>query len=99
MRGIDARNTGVYGRSCPPDLNGDGAVNTQDFVLFLNLWAGSGAQADWNADGVIDTRDFLAYLTEWSGAYQHGGRCDKDKHPRSEVCSNGRAPAAGMRSR
>lgn len=75
MRGIDARNTGVYRRPCPPDVNGDRVVNTQDFVAFLNLWAGARPQADWNADGVIDTRDFIAYLSEWSGAYQGGGRC------------------------
>lgn len=75
MRGVDARNTGVYRRPCPPDLDGDRVVNTQDFLRFLNLWAGRAAQADWNGDGVIDSRDFLAYLSEWSAAYQNGGRC------------------------
>ena len=72
MRGIDARNSGVYLRPCPPDLNGDRVVNTQDFLIYLNLWSSGDLGADWNADGVVNTVDFLAFLTDWSDAAQHG---------------------------
>ena len=75
MRGVDARNTGVYRRACPADLNADRVVNTQDFLSFLGLWAAGDAGADWNGDGVIDTRDFLDYLAAWSDAFQGGGVC------------------------
>ena len=51
---------------CPPDLNGDGLVNTQDFVAFLNAWASRDPLADWDENGVIDTRDFVAYLNDWA---------------------------------
>ncbi len=42
------------------DLNSDGTVDTQDFILFLNLWSNADAQAEWNHDGSIDTQDILA---------------------------------------
>jgi hypothetical protein len=51
---------------CAPDLNGDGLVNTQDFLAFLNLWVAGDPIADWNDDGTINTQDFLAYLNDWS---------------------------------
>ncbi len=51
--------------TCRPDLNGDGAVNSLDFVLFLNHWTTSHPIADWNRDGVVNTIDFLAFLNDW----------------------------------
>ena len=51
---------------CRADLNGDGNVNTQDFIEFLNAWAGDHLRADWNGDGAINTQDFIAYLNEWA---------------------------------
>ena len=51
--------------TCPADLNGDGVLNTQDFIAFLNAWATSDPLADWNDDGTINTLDFLAYLNDW----------------------------------
>ena len=50
---------------CAVDLNGDGVVNTQDFLLFLNLWTSSDETADWNGDDTINTQDFIAYLNDW----------------------------------
>lgn len=50
---------------CAVDLNGDGGVDTQDFLMFLNYWTQNDPIADWNADGVVNTLDFLAYLNEW----------------------------------
>ncbi|MCC7389308.1 MAG: right-handed parallel beta-helix repeat-containing protein [Phycisphaerales bacterium] len=51
---------------CPADITGDGVVNTQDFVAFLNAWAGGNSVADWNGDGTINTQDFVAYLNDWA---------------------------------
>ena len=51
---------------CAADFNGDGLVNTQDFIAFLNAWANGDPLADWNADGTIDTQDFIAYLNDWA---------------------------------
>ncbi|MCC7387956.1 MAG: VCBS repeat-containing protein [Phycisphaerales bacterium] len=59
---------------CPADFNHDGAVNTSDFVAFLNAWAhqrnqdctGGGCSADFNDDGQVDTSDFVAFLNTWA---------------------------------
>ncbi|QKK09443.1 MAG: hypothetical protein HND58_15595 [Planctomycetota bacterium] len=51
---------------CLADLNGDGVVNTQDFLTFLNAWASGNLVADWDRNGTINTLDFLAYLNEWA---------------------------------
>jgi hypothetical protein len=53
--------------SCAADFNGDGAVNTQDVLAFLNAWAAGDGRADFNGDGVISTLDVLAFLNAWSG--------------------------------
>ncbi len=50
---------------CAPDINGDGVVNTQDVIMFLNLWVAKDPRADWDANGIVDTRDFLAFLNDW----------------------------------
>jgi subtilisin family serine protease len=51
---------------CAPDVNGDGRVDTQDVLAFLNLWAAGDARADFNTDGLIDTRDVLSFLNAWA---------------------------------
>ena len=53
------------GGGCAPDLNGDGVVNTQDFIAFLNLWVAKDQTADWNNDGTVNTQDFVAFLNDW----------------------------------
>ena len=58
--------TSSVGYASPADITGDGAVNTQDFVAYLNLWANSLPGADFNRDGGIDTQDFVAFLAAWS---------------------------------
>lgn len=52
---------------CRADFNGDGLVNTQDVLAFLNAWGADDASADFNGDGVIDTQDVLAFLNAWAG--------------------------------
>ncbi len=51
---------------CAADLTGDGVVDTQDFLAFLNAWSAGEQSADWNGDGTINTLDFLAYLNDWA---------------------------------
>jgi YVTN family beta-propeller protein len=50
---------------CRVDINGDGSVNTQDVIRFLNLWVAEDEAADWDGSGGVDTRDFLAFLNDW----------------------------------
>ncbi len=57
--------SGVVSEPCRADINGDGVVNTVDYLLFLNLWTAKDPGADWNGDGVVDTRDVLAFGNEW----------------------------------
>ncbi|QKK08699.1 MAG: hypothetical protein HND58_11370 [Planctomycetota bacterium] len=52
--------------TCPTDTNLDGAVNTLDFLEYLNLWTNGDPEADWNEDGTVNTLDFLAYLNAWT---------------------------------
>ncbi|TVS07585.1 MAG: hypothetical protein EA423_03760 [Phycisphaerales bacterium] len=52
--------------SCPPDLNGDGVVDADDFFLFLQLFASGDPRADFNNDGVIDADDFFAFLNAFA---------------------------------
>ena len=59
---------------CVPDWNGDGSVNTQDFLAYLNDWntqrgtdcSGGGCSADLNGDSTVNTQDFLAFLNLWT---------------------------------
>jgi hypothetical protein len=51
---------------CAADFNGDGTVNTLDFVAYLNAWASRDPRADWNDDGVVNTIDFVLYLNDWA---------------------------------
>jgi hypothetical protein len=51
---------------CIADFNGDGEVNTQDVLAFLNAWNNGDSSADINGDGVVDTQDVLAFLNLWN---------------------------------
>jgi|GEM_PF-3291445 len=53
------------GDPCIADFNGDGIVNTQDVIRFLNAWASGNSTADINGDGVVNSLDFIAYLNLW----------------------------------
>ena len=50
------------GAGCPADFNGDTAVNTLDFVAFLNAFVAGDAAADFNGDTAVNTLDFVAFL-------------------------------------
>ena len=51
---------------CIADFNGDGNVNTQDVLAFLNAWNAGDSRADINGDGSVNTQDVLAYLNLWN---------------------------------
>ncbi|MCC5787555.1 MAG: hypothetical protein JJU33_12745 [Phycisphaerales bacterium] len=52
--------------TCPPDLNGDGVVDADDFFLFLQFFASGDPRADFNSDGVIDAQDFFDFLAAFA---------------------------------
>ena len=54
------------GQCCDADFNGDGEVNTQDVLAFLNAWTAGEGSADFNGDGTVNTMDVLAFLNAWS---------------------------------
>lgn len=60
------------GDACVADFNGDGAVNTQDFLAYLGAWSAAyqsgnyDAAVDCNGDNLINTQDFLCFLGLWS---------------------------------
>ena len=56
----------VYYNQLPPpceaDFNGDGTVNSQDFIAFLNAFTAGDPSADFNEDGTVNSQDFIAFL-------------------------------------
>jgi hypothetical protein len=50
---------------CAGDINGDGAVDVQDFLGLLAAWGDPGGAADLNGDGMVDVQDFLDLLAFW----------------------------------
>jgi hypothetical protein len=53
-------------QTCRVDINGDGQVNVQDFLAFLQLYAAGDTRADFNQDGQINVQDFLAFLAAYA---------------------------------
>ena len=51
---------------CVADFDGDGTVDTQDVLAFLNAWNAGDSSADINGDGTINTQDVLAFLNLWN---------------------------------
>ncbi len=68
---VDAINT-ILGVNCFADCTGDGSVDTQDFLCYLQIWSTAfqsgnyDPAADCNNDGSINTQDFLCFLNLWS---------------------------------
>jgi hypothetical protein len=44
-------------------MNGDGQVNLQDFLAYLNFYASGDARADMNGDNAVNVQDFLSFLS------------------------------------
>ncbi|MCW5775503.1 MAG: hypothetical protein KIS87_03530 [Phycisphaeraceae bacterium] len=74
--GTDEWTFQVYGKTyeilpdqsgpCAADCNGDGVLNTLDFLCFLSLFAAGDPEADCNGDTVVNTLDFLCFLNLYS---------------------------------
>jgi len=47
---------------CRADLNGDGIVDFNDLLEYLNLYNDEDPDADLNGDGIVDFNDLLEYL-------------------------------------
>ncbi|QKK09582.1 MAG: S8 family serine peptidase [Planctomycetota bacterium] len=56
----------AFDTACLADWNGDGSVNTQDVLAFLNAWTAGDSTADVNNDGSVNTQDVLAFLNAWT---------------------------------
>lgn len=52
--------------TCFADCNGDGTVDTQDFICFLSLWTAQDKASDCNGDGLVNTIDFVCFLNAWA---------------------------------
>ncbi len=55
-----------FGLPCVADFNGDGTVDTLDFIAYLNAFYSQNPGADLNGDGVINTLDFLEFLNAFN---------------------------------
>ncbi|MFN9125472.1 MAG: hypothetical protein ACK5WD_06540 [bacterium] len=51
--------------ACPPDIDGNGAVDAGDLGIFLNLWATSGPTGDFDGDGTVGPGDLALLLGGW----------------------------------
>jgi subtilisin family serine protease len=60
--GLVAADAAVRAADASADLDGNGVVNVQDFLLFLRLFAAADPRADTDGDGAVGVRDFLAFL-------------------------------------
>jgi hypothetical protein len=64
--GIVAR-TSCAAASCRVDLDGNGVVNIQDFLRYLQAFGTADVSvADWDGNGSINIQDFLAFLSAFA---------------------------------
>ena len=47
----------------PSDLDGDGIVGINDYLIVMGTWGGP--EGDTNGDGTTDIADFLAVIGNW----------------------------------
>ena len=52
-------------RSCPADLDKDGAVGIVDFLILLSQWFQPNSPADVNGDGTVGVADMNLMLAAW----------------------------------
>jgi hypothetical protein len=52
--------------TCLADWNGDGTVDFNDFLAFLNDYNAGNPRADLNGDGTVDFNDFLQFLNHYN---------------------------------
>jgi hypothetical protein len=64
--GVNYTLEGTSAPSCTGDFNGDGAINLQDFLAYLQAFAAADPSADLNHDGLINLQDFLEFLAAYA---------------------------------
>ncbi|MFG0285810.1 MAG: GC-type dockerin domain-anchored protein [Phycisphaerales bacterium JB039] len=52
---------------CPPDVNGDSALDVFDFLLMQNWLSAGDVRADWDGDGRVGGEDLAAYAVAFAG--------------------------------
>ncbi|MCW5776928.1 MAG: hypothetical protein KIS87_10860 [Phycisphaeraceae bacterium] len=57
---------GCAGTPCYADCNGDGNVNTLDFLCYLNRYVTGDPAADCNGDTLVNTLDFVCFLNAYT---------------------------------
>jgi hypothetical protein len=62
MLSFAAQTGSVCPASCRADIDGNGSVNVQDFLTFLQLYAAADPRADMDNNGAINIQDFLSFL-------------------------------------
>jgi hypothetical protein len=65
---IDNVQIGPVVQPCGVDIDGNGGVDVQDFLAFLQLYSAADDRADFNSDRAVNIQDFLAFL----GAFAAG---------------------------
>ncbi|MCH2140707.1 MAG: hypothetical protein MK100_06685 [Phycisphaerales bacterium] len=50
---------------CPADINGSGAVDTDDILQLIADWGALGGDSDIDNDGIVGTDDLLALIGAW----------------------------------
>lgn len=66
VTGVPAVPGQILGNTTPsPDVNGDGVVNTLDFVVLINYLGQNYAPADLNSDGIVNSLDFSILSAQW----------------------------------
>lgn len=68
---VDELQENVFQIPCPPDLDGNGAINGVDLAALLANWGSqeSGQSADLTDDGIVDGQDLAALLAGWGSCY------------------------------
>jgi hypothetical protein len=56
----------IAAEACAADFNGDGQINTLDFLAFLNAWNDRDGSADFDGNGTINTQDVLVFLNAYT---------------------------------
>jgi hypothetical protein len=64
--GFDNLKFESVGSRCAVDFSGDGSVNVQDFLAFLQAFSAGEARADFDASGSVNVQDFLAFLSAYA---------------------------------
>ncbi len=62
VHGLHMQGTVTVLSACVVDLNGDGLVDFQDYLEFLNLYDAEDLRVDFNGDGLVDFSDYLEFL-------------------------------------